>query len=275
MKTYEQQLPTHPDNIAISAGGDKEAAIPAYTAETRPPPPRALDLERDSRFEWYLTSKSAATNMVDDYVANNKSRHFSIVNVHPGWVLGPNPLAHNKQEGLNGSNMVLGWLFVPIKFNMFYGVSDEEPPVPLSSEVVHIDDVAEAHVSALNRDKVPGEYKNYILAGQSPYGICKSGCLVVSFSVLRSTLAWESAGDIVRKHYPEEVKSGKISIPGASGSVLVLLARHFNVLIRDTATLKVKFDAVSSEKELLGHPYTSFEKQVVDMAGWFMGLPDQ
>jgi len=135
---------------------------------------RKLDLEKDSRFEWYQTSKIMATNSVDEYAARNTSRHFSIVNIHPGWVLGPNPLARNRPDGLNGSNLVLGWLFIPIKFNTFYGLSDEEPPVPLSNETIHIDDVAEAHVNALDCDQVPGAYKNYLLAASSPYGICKS-----------------------------------------------------------------------------------------------------
>jgi len=158
--------------------------------------------------------------MVDDYVEKNSSRHFSIVNIHPGFVLGPHPLAHNKQEGFNGSNITLGWLFAPIKFNMFYGVSDDEPPVPVSNETVHINDVAEAHVNALDCEKVPGSYKNYVVAAEGPYGPGELAQILRMEIHTKNSLAWESAADIVKKHYPEEVKNGKIPIPGSAGMCL-------------------------------------------------------
>jgi hypothetical protein len=88
-------------------------------------------------------------------------------------VLGVNPLAKTRPEALNGSNLTLGWLFLPFKINAMMGVSDDEPPVAAVSGTVHVDDVAEGHIKALDVDKVPGGYQNFLMISNSPHGDCE------------------------------------------------------------------------------------------------------
>lgn len=39
-------------------------------------------------------------------------------------------------------------------------------------------------------------------------------------------------------------------------------------------TIKSKYDATPTERELLGRAFASFERQVVDSVSWIVGLPD-
>lgn len=39
-------------------------------------------------------------------------------------------------------------------------------------------------------------------------------------------------------------------------------------------TIEAKFDASSTERELLGHPFRAYEEQVVDTVRWYVHLDD-
>ena len=127
-------------------------------------------LENDSAFARYTQSKTAAAYQIHAYAASHPQRHFSIVNIYPGWVIGVNPLAKTRYDALNGSNMTLGWLFLPIKVNVMFGVPEDEPPLPVASGTVHVLDVAEGHVKALDVKKVPGYYQHFVMDSHSPHG---------------------------------------------------------------------------------------------------------
>lgn len=181
----------------MSGRADEVATL---TADTRVPtqPPLSIDAPG---FHKYINSKIAAINLTDEYVATHQTEedHFSIVNLLPGWVLGPEELARSKQEAFKGSNILLGWLFQRMTLAPLVGLPPEENP-PFFSETVHLDDVVESHVNALNIDKVPGKYRNFLLCSDAP-----TGPVIMD------------AVDIVRRELPQEVAEGKIPFAGEQG----------------------------------------------------------
>ena len=197
-RPFERLFVEHPANQAIMAGRGDE--VPEMTAETtvptQPPVPDSAPA-----FLRYNNSKIAALNLVDEYAAadENKNRHFSIVNIKPGWVLGPEELARSKQEAFKGSNLILGWLFMELHIGPLWGLPADED-LTVISETVHLDDVVESHVNALDTDKVPGAYRNFLLCSDGPTGP-----------------VYMDAVDIVRKELPQEVADGKISFAGKLG----------------------------------------------------------
>ena len=198
LRPFERLFMDHPANQAIMDGRGDE--VPALTADTRVPtqPPVSDDA---SGFKRYDCSKIAATNLVHEYGDAHKSESggFSIVNLMPGWVLGPEELARNKQEAFKGSNLIFGWLFSELKVGPLFGRPENED-VPLVSETVHLDDVVEAHVKALDIDKVPGKYRNFLLCSDTPTGPVMM-----------------DAAKIVRRELPQEVADGKIPFAGKLG----------------------------------------------------------
>ena len=178
--------------------------VPTLTADTKvPTQPPAPDSA--PRFRIYTDSKIAATNLVHNYGAADKSKdvHFSIVNIMPGWILGPEELARSKQEAFKGSNLILGWLFSELGLGQLYGLPADET-LPLLAETVHLDDVVESHVKALDTDKVPGRYRNFLLCSDAPTGP-----------------VYMDAADVVRRELPQEVADGKIPFAGKLGRLLV------------------------------------------------------
>lgn len=121
----------------------------------------------------------------------------------PGWILGPEELARNKQEAFKGSNVILACLFADLSLAPFLGLPADEY-APLLSETVHLDDVVEAHVNALTIDQVPGKYRSFLLCSDAPAG-----------------LELMSAVDIVRRELPQEVLDGKIPFVGKLGTFKV------------------------------------------------------
>ena len=198
IRPFERLLLKHPDNQAIMSGRGVE--VPTLTAETKVPTQPPVP-DSAPGFQRYINSKIAATNLVHDYgaAASSKNLHFSIVNIMPGWILGPEELARSKQEAFKGSNLILGWLFFDLNLAPFLDLPLEEEP-PLLSETVHLNDVVESHVKALDTDKVPGKYRNFILCSDAPTGP-----------------VFMDAADIVRKELPQEVADGKIPFAGKLG----------------------------------------------------------
>ena len=139
--------------------------------------------------------------MVDEYTATPafKNAHFSIINIMPGWILGPEELSKNKQVAFQGSNIILAWLFVDLKLGPFLNLPADED-VPLLSETVHLEDVVEAHVKALDTERIPSKYQSFLLCSDAPTGP-----------------KWMDAVDIVRKELPQEVADGKIPFAGKLG----------------------------------------------------------
>ena len=202
IRTFDRMFQKHPTNQAIISGKGDE--VPTLTAETKVPtqPPIPDDAPP---FYQYINSKVAAANLVDDYVAahsSESSHRFSIVSIKPGYIFGPEELARSKQEAFKGSNMLLAWLFVDFSAAPFLGLPAGED-APVLSETVHLEDVVEAHVKALDIEKVPGKYRSFLLCSESPTGP-----------------VFMDAVDIVRKELPDEVADGKIPFAGLLGRLL-------------------------------------------------------
>ena len=204
IRSFERLLKNDPANQAIMAGRADE--VPTLTAEAKLPtePPVSDDAPP---FRRYNNSKIAAINLVHEYAASQKPR-FSIINIMPGWVLGPEELSQSKKEAFQGSNQILGWLFAPISIGPFFGLPAEEE-TPLLSETIHLDDVADGHVKALDTEKVPGQYRNFLLCSDGP-----SGPVIMD------------AAEIVRKELPQEVADGKITFAGELGKLRSILTVH-------------------------------------------------
>ena len=252
---FERLLLAHPANQAIIAGEDDE--VPALTAETivptQPPVPDSTCMGHR-----YTNSKIATRNLTREYSSTHPSSHFSIVNIMPGWVLGPEELSHSKAEAFKGSNFILGWLFAELNYSPGLGLplSDE---APVLSETVHLDDVAEGHVNALDEEKIQGRMREFLLCSDSPTG-----------PVLMDAV------EIVKRELPTEVAEGKIPFVGKLGnfSQMVLDIHWKKLTSGDKGVIPNKFDTTPSERELLGHPFIPFEKQVTDTIRWFVHLRD-
>lgn len=200
IRPYERLLRNHPANQAIMSGKDDE--VPTMTADTKvpTPPARAGDA---SGFERYEDSKIAASNLVDEYIAANKPEgaHFSVISLQPGWVLGPEELARNKREAFKGSNLCLAWLFFDVDLSPLYSKDAGDHP-PLLAESIHLDDVVECHVKALDTENIRGKQRNFLICSGSPTGP-----------------AWLDAADIIRKQLPQEVADGKIPFAAKLGKL--------------------------------------------------------
>lgn len=196
IRPFERLLATNPSNMALMAGNSD--GVPALTAETKVPTESPVPDDAPG-FERYNHSKIAATNLVHEYAASHPNSHFSLVNILPEWVLGPEELARNKQEAFKGSNMILGWLFQDLKINPLLGLPNEVEN-PSLAEMVHLDDVTEGHVNALNTEKVPGHCRSFLLCSHGPTGP-----------------VWADAEEIVRRNLAQEVADGKIPFAGKLG----------------------------------------------------------
>ena len=215
IRSFERVLLKDPANQAVMSGGGDE--VPTLTAESNLPTPSPVSDDAPP-FRRYVNSKTAALNLVREYGDAHMSETvgFSIVNIMPGWILGPEELARSKQEAFKGSNLILGWLFSELSLGPFFGL-DADEAAPLLAETVHLDDVVECHVKALDTAKVPGKYRNFLLCSHTP-----CGPVVMD------------AADIVRRELPQEVADGKIPFTGELGR----LSSTFQILLK--ASIKVR-----------------------------------
>ncbi|KIW65725.1 hypothetical protein PV04_07952 [Phialophora macrospora] len=135
----------------------------------------------------YAASKKLAYNRTREFIAKEKP-HFTVVNIMPTFVVGPNELATTTEAALSGSNAVaLGVLF---------GMKD---PNGMPAATVHLDDVAFLHIAALD-PKVQGN-KNF----GANYDV--------------NGVKWDEAIDIVKKHFPTEVEKGVFPLGGSLPSL--------------------------------------------------------
>lgn len=193
LRVYERRFPSHPANQAILSGRADE--VPMTTAETTVPnqPPLPEDA---AAFHRYDNSKIAAHNLVQKYAADHPSSHFSIISLAPGYVLGPEELTESKAEAFKGSNFTLGWLFEEMNIAPLMGGEDVAP----LAEFVHLQDVVDCHVKALDVKKLPDHYRNFLLCSDGP-----TGPVIMD------------AVEIVKKGLPTEVAEGKIPFAGRFG----------------------------------------------------------
>ncbi|KAL8705559.1 MAG: hypothetical protein Q9201_001337 [Fulgogasparrea decipioides] len=237
IRPWDRLFLEHPANQTLMSGRGDE--VPALTAETKVPTRPALS---EDALGWhkYVNSKIAAANFVREYTTTSgfQSAHFSIVDIMPGWILGPNELVESKKTAFNGSNLILSWLFIDLPLASMAGLPNDKD-IPWLPETVHRDDVVECHVKALEVDKVPGRYRNFLLCSHTPTGP-----------------GFMDAIDTVRKNFPQEVAGGRIPFAGKLD------------------TITCKFDVTPTEINLLGHLFRPYEQQVIDTVSWYLHLED-
>ncbi|KAK3646878.1 hypothetical protein LTR56_008366 [Elasticomyces elasticus] len=145
-----------------------------------------------NEFEAYSNSKVRALNATEQFMTKEKP-HFSVVHVHPSFVIGANELATTVDGDQHGTNKTaLGQV---LGFDM---------PFPVPNASVHLDDAAELHVKALDPN-IPN--------GQS----------LVGNSGAREGTTWGDAIGIVKRHFPKAVKNGVLPNSGVTSTKKVAI----------------------------------------------------
>ncbi|KAH6845631.1 hypothetical protein B0I37DRAFT_356080 [Chaetomium sp. MPI-CAGE-AT-0009] len=132
----------------LSHRGSPRAGAHAYTPLDRAPlepGPYRSDVEA------YVASKVSALRAAEEWVATNAPRHFDVVHLHPGFVLGPNHAAGSLQRAQQGANMLVTSVLAGRSLGAHAAAS------------VHVDDLARAHVRALDSAAVPGA-RGYVIS---------------------------------------------------------------------------------------------------------------
>ena len=106
----------------------------------------------DGFFAAYNLSKSLVERSAWAFMVDHPEATFDLLTTMPGLVIGPNLFQTSSQE-ISGSNGIL-WNILTT------GLTD-----PFWQTNVHVQDVARAHVAALDKDKVAGG--RYLLNGSN------------------------------------------------------------------------------------------------------------
>ncbi|KAL6229944.1 hypothetical protein BDW75DRAFT_249165 [Aspergillus navahoensis] len=204
---------------------------------------RAVNLQAppySSPSEAYTAAKVGALKRVEDWARREKPA-FDVVHLAPGHVFGVNELVDDPRELLGaGSNRII--LRAVVESGSESGSGSESSlqmqtqtapaPAPEPGVTVHLDDVAEAHVRALN-PSIPGN-RLYILSSGGEMGTRLDECF-----------------GIVARWFPEAVERrvlrGKGSLPSSVFRV----------------------DAQESAK-VLGMEFRGFEEQVRDVVAYYL-----
>lgn len=166
-------------------------------------------------FEAYVNSKALAYYATIDWIEENKPA-FDVINIQPSYVIGANELNTTVKEMQVGSNALA---LRPI----LGGVVDQ----PVGFTTVHVDDVAFAHVKALDPS---------VKGGQS---------FVVS--VPKQAGGWNDAIEIAKKLFPGAEE--KLSLKGNQATKTNLLDTS-----KAERELGIKFKSFEEQiKSLVGH----------------------
>jgi nucleoside-diphosphate-sugar epimerase len=176
----------------------------------------------NSPFEAYVAAKVSTLNQSEQWYQLHQPV-FDLVHMVPGHVFGPNELMTDPAELIRSSSNRM--ILAPI-----VGGTDSAPEPGVT---IHLDDVAEAHVRALNVSNVPGN-RLYILSSGGIAGSRLDTCF-----------------DIVARHFPEAVEEGVLKNNGSLPSI------NFKVDARESA-------------RLLGMEFMLYEQQVKDTVAYYL-----
>jgi len=169
-----------------------------------------------------LCSGNVDVNLLVAFV-KDENPHFDVVNIMPSFFIGRSELIASPKEITNGTN---GVAFGPV-----LGVSSN---FANPGATIHSDDVAKVHVLALD-PKVQGNQN---------FGMMSGG-------VEGNT--WGESIDVVKKHFPEAVKDGRLPVNGSQ------------------PTKRLLFDSSRTE-EVLGIKFRNYEEQVIDVTKHYLEL---
>lgn len=186
------------------------------------PTPKPTNRPFNDQLEAYAASKVYALHATNEFIKDKKPS-FEVVNMMPAYVIGKSELVTKASDFMTGTN--------PLVMMQILGIS---PPKPFAGATVHVEDVAQLHVRALD-PKIPGG-SSFALNSHSPDGI-----------------AFNDAIDIVAKNYPERVADGTLPNSGK------------------TDTLPLKYDAGETEKAF-GYKFRTYEDQVKSIVDHYLEL---
>lgn len=159
-----------------------------YTATTRvtplPSPPYSTDA-----WAAYRVAKTLSLDATERFLAEKKP-HFTIINLHPGYVIGRNELLTKPEELLGGSNA----LVIGIALGAVKGAKREAFTTPVT-------DLARIHVEALDTKIV--ESQSFLLdAG-------KDG----------DKVNFNEVNEIAKNYFPDAVAEGILNPVGSTEAV--------------------------------------------------------
>jgi len=132
---------------------DDVIAASDHTFTEKDFPEATLDTPCADSFEIYCLSKILAERAAWDLLKSHPEATFDIITILPAFVFGPNLLQTSAME-ITGTNRIL------------WGILTKGLPFPMANGNVHVEDVARAHVLALDQGKVPGGNR-YLIANRS------------------------------------------------------------------------------------------------------------
>ncbi|KAH6689732.1 hypothetical protein F5X68DRAFT_150824 [Plectosphaerella plurivora] len=170
----------------------------------------------------YGTSKAAAFDATKQFI-NKEKPHFEVINIMPTMVTGKNELNRTPEEVVNGSN--------GLTMGVVLSKKSEVPSIGVS---VHVDDVARAHIDALNP----------ALTGNQDY-LCSSGGV--------DGTTWNDAQEIAKRLFPQAVAEGTLPLAGS------------------LPTRPIRLDSSETEKAF-GWKFASYEEQIKSVVGHYLEL---
>src|SRR5258708_8056879 len=117
-------------------------------------PEATLDTPYSGSFEAYSLSKILAERAAWNFLKSHPEATFDIVTMLPAFVFGRNLLQTSARE-IAGTNESL------------WGILTKGLPYPYTNANVHVEDVARAHVLALDRGKANSRY--LLVASNEPW----------------------------------------------------------------------------------------------------------
>jgi nucleoside-diphosphate-sugar epimerase len=170
----------------------------------------------------YLASKKIAFNATEAFIRDKKPK-FEVVSVGPGFIVGRDDTITDPKNIGNGSNRLL------ISRLLGNGV-----PIPASSCIAHIDDVAKVHVESLNEAITGNPF--FMITTQYPEGP-----------------NWDDALEIVKRRYPKEVADGVFHTTSGAPTHHVLIDSSFT-------------------EKTFGIRFKTYEQAVVDVVNHYLEL---
>ncbi|KAI9666211.1 MAG: hypothetical protein M1821_004146 [Bathelium mastoideum] len=218
--------------LSLASLQDLSSGANTVTATSRVRPTPALPTTPGAaEFVPYAISKIAALNAAEDWIQQHDGTTsgratFDLVHIHPSFVLGANELATTVRAVLGGTNAAAATLALGAR-----GGADE----PRLGASVHLEDVAEAHVRALQPE----------VAGNQSFVVSTPG-----------GIKWEDTLEVVERVFPEAVADGRLPNNGAQ------------------KTGELNADVAKTE-EVLGIRFRGFEEQVKSVVGQLLEVADR
>jgi nucleoside-diphosphate-sugar epimerase len=156
------------------------------------------------------------------------------------YVIGRNIHANTVEQLFDGTNAIF--------LALLTGNSDPSTP-PEIGVSVHVDDVAELHVLALDQSKVKkaGAVDNFFISRGKQYAIA----MIIGKTLTETDITWDDITKIAAQKFPEAVKSGQLPANGTKKS-------------------KSGISNASKTEKVLGRELKSLEDMVTDLTSQYL-----